>query len=151
MKDELKKYGTRDYILVNLGINISLMISDIVKLKVSDAKNAKVTMKKYVTTIENKTSKSKKFIIYNVLLAELTKYTSNMQQDQYLFQSSKGTNQHITEVQAYRILNKAGKNIGLEELGTHSMRKTFSYHHYQQNKDVALLKEIFNHSHQALH
>ena len=146
MKFELKKNGTRDYMLFYVGINTGLRVSDIVKLKVSDVKNANGTMKEYVTIVEKKTSKTKKFPIYNGLLAELTKYTSDMEQDQYLFPSQKGVNQHITEVQAYRILNKAGKNIGLEEIGTHSMRKTFGYHHYQQNKDVALLQEIFNHS-----
>ena len=26
------------------------------------------------------------------------------------------------------------------------MRKTFGYHHYKQNKDVAILQDIFNHS-----
>ena len=31
-------------------------------------------------------------------------------------------------------------------IGTHKMRKTFGYWHYQQYKDVAILQEIFNHS-----
>ena len=30
------------------------------------------------------------------------------------------------------------------------MRKTFGYHHYQQNHDVALLQKIFNHSSPAI-
>lgn len=41
---------------------------------------------------------------------------------------------------------KRQKRIGLEEIGTHTMRKTFGYWHYQQYKDVAILQEIFNHS-----
>ena len=36
--------------------------------------------------------------------------------------------------------------MGLESVGTHSLRKTFGYHHYQKHKDVALLQELFNHS-----
>ena len=31
-------------------------------------------------------------------------------------------------------------------VGTHTMRKTFGYHHYKQFNDVALLQKIFNHS-----
>ncbi|MBO8430908.1 site-specific integrase, partial [Spirochaetes bacterium] len=31
-------------------------------------------------------------------------------------------------------------------IGTHSMRKSFGYHHYKQFKDVAMLQMIFNHS-----
>ena len=29
--------------------------------------------------------------------------------------------------------------------GTHTLRKTFGYHHYHKFKDVALLQKIFNH------
>lgn len=52
----------------------------------------------------------------------------------------------IGRVQAYRILNSAAKAVGLSEIGTHTLRKTFGYHFYQQYKDVALLQELFNHS-----
>ena len=39
------------------------------------------------------------------------------------------------------------KEAGLQErVGTHTMRKTFGYHHYQKFKDVAMLQKIFNHS-----
>ena len=31
-------------------------------------------------------------------------------------------------------------------MGTHTLRKTFAYHHYKQFKDVALLQKILNHS-----
>ncbi|MCQ9844315.1 site-specific integrase, partial [Staphylococcus aureus] len=42
------------------------------------------------------------------------------------------------------------KSIGLSEIGTHSMRKTFGYHYYKQTKDVALLMAVFNHSSQYI-
>ena len=45
-----------------------------------------------------------------------------------------------------RIIKRASSKLGLEEIGTHTMRKSFGYHHYQQYKDVALLQEIYNHS-----
>ena len=32
------------------------------------------------------------------------------------------------------------------KMGTHTMRKTFGFHFYQQTKDVALLQVLFNHS-----
>ncbi|MGW8655087.1 tyrosine-type recombinase/integrase, partial [Nocardia salmonicida] len=44
------------------------------------------------------------------------------------------------------ILNEAAAHVGLEEIGTHSLRKTFGYHYYQKTKDVAMLQEIFGHS-----
>ena len=49
-------------------------------------------------------------------------------------------------LQAYRVLNEVAEQIGIDEVGTHTMRKTFGYHHYKQNKDVAILQDIFNHS-----
>lgn len=46
-----------------------------------------------------------------------------------------------------RIIRKSCKLAGLpEKVGTHTMRKTFGYHHYQKFKDVAILQKIFNHS-----
>ena len=33
-----------------------------------------------------------------------------------------------------------------ESVGTHTMRKTFGYHHYKMFKDVVMLQKIFNHS-----
>lgn len=125
MKQELQKNGTRDYLLFLLGINTGLRVSDIVKLQVKDVKDPNGAMKEYVTIIEKKTKKTKKFPICNGLLAELTKYTSNMQQDEYIFKSQKGTNKPITEVQAYRILNKAGANIGLTEIRHAHNEKNF--------------------------
>ena len=47
---------------------------------------------------------------------------------------------------AYRVLNRAGRMVGVSEVGTHTMRKTFGYWHYKQYHDIALLQEIFNHS-----
>ncbi|MFP3813497.1 tyrosine-type recombinase/integrase, partial [Bacillus sp. SIMBA_005] len=35
-----------------------------------------------------------------------------------------------------------------DDIGTHTLRKTFGYHFYKQTKDVAMLQEIFNHSDQ---
>lgn len=34
----------------------------------------------------------------------------------------------------------------MENIGTHTMRKTFGYHFYQKTKDAAMLMKIFNHS-----
>jgi integrase len=63
-----------------------------------------------------------------------------------LIQSRKGDNKPISRIQAYRVLNEVAEQLGLEEVGTHTMRKTFGYHHYKKNHDVAILQDIFNHS-----
>ncbi len=53
----------------------------------------------------------------------------------------------LERVSAYRILNAACKKANLEEnIGTHTLRKTFGYHFYRKYKDVVMLQKIFNHS-----
>lgn len=146
MKDELRKNGTRDYMLFYTGINTGLRISDLLKLNRDDIRNNDGSMKSHINIIEKKTKKNKKFPIVNGLFAELDRYTKNMYAGEYLFNSQKGVNSPITASQAYRIITTAGDNIGLTEIGTHTMRKTFGYHHYQQYHDVALLQTLFNHS-----
>ena len=139
-KNELLKKGSRDYMMFIIGINAGLRISDILPLKGKDVKN-----NTHIKIIEKKTGKPKRFKINPYLRKEIDKYIENMNDDDYLFPSRKGNNP-ITRVQAYRILNDVAEKLGIEEVGTHTLRKTFGYHHYQQYKDVAILQEIFNHS-----
>ena len=146
MKEELKKRGTRDYIMFLVGINTGLRISDIVKLNRNDVRDEKNNMRTHITIIETKTKKIKKFPICNDLYIELEKYTRFMRQGEYLFKSQGHTNRPITTTQAYRIIKSCANNIGIKEVGTHTMRKSFGYFHYKQFHDVAMLQEIFNHS-----
>lgn len=140
MKNELLKRSYRDYFLFVMGINTGLRISDILKLKVKDVKN-----KTHITIKENKTDKTKRFRINYELQREIERYIENMDEEEYLFKSRK-TNKPIQRVQAYKILKDAAEKIGIEEIGTHTLRKTFGYHFYRQTKDIALLQELFNHS-----
>lgn len=142
MKKKLMKKNYRDYLLFLVGINTGLRISDILKLKVGDVKN-----KVHIYINEEKTNKEKKVIINSKLREEFKNYiTEDMEEKEYLFKSREGNNKPISRVQAYRILKKVADEIGLEKCGTHTLRKTFGYHHYQRNKDVALLQDLFNHS-----
>ena len=141
MKMELLKTGYRNYLLFVVGINTGLRISDILRLTVLDVKN-----KSHIITNEQKTGKTKRFLINSQLRLELDKYVYDMYYYDFLFQSNKVRNKPINRQQAYKILNDAASKIGLSEIGTHSLRKTFGYWHYQQYKDIALLQELFNHS-----
>lgn len=143
MKTLLKEKGTKYYLMFRIGINVGLRVSDIINLKVGS-----IRAKAHVTIIEKKTGKTKRFLIPNSLQKEIAEFikTNNLEDEDFLIQSRKGDNQPISRIQAYRVLNDTAKQIGLEEIGTHTMRKTFGYHHYQTNKDIAILQEIFNHS-----
>lgn len=125
MKEELKKGGTRDYLMFLTGINTGLRISDLVSLNRDDVRDEHNNMRSHITITEKKTKKLKKFPLCNDLLVEMEKYTRNMKPGDYLFKSQKGHNRPITTTQAYRILKATAKKIGLEEVGTHTLRKTF--------------------------
>lgn len=125
MKTELKKQGIRNYILFTMGINTGLRISDLIKLKVLDVMNEDGTTKDHINITETKTHKTKRFKINDTLSRELKEYTKNMKMTDCLFSSRNGINKPMTRVQAYRILNNTGKKIGIEEIGTHTLRKTF--------------------------
>lgn len=100
----------------------------------------------HIRTREKKTSKAKRAFITAALREHIDQYIAGMDDDEHLFQSREGTNKPLSRSQAYRILNGAAKALGIDEVGTHTLRKTFGYHHYQQFKDVAVLQELFNHS-----
>ncbi len=143
----LKKESFRDYILFRLGINSGLRISDILKLKVEDLRN-----QDYFILREQKTNKPQRLKIQPELKKEIDLYIKDKPDSEYLFKSRKGNNKPIQRVQAYRIINKVAKRVGLlKEVGTHTLRKTFGYHFYMQyndknNRGLSILQQIFNHS-----
>ncbi|MDF1510525.1 site-specific integrase [Robertmurraya sp. DFI.2.37] len=144
MKEVLLKQHYRNYFLFTLGINTGLRISDLLALKVSDVRG-----KSHIVITEQKTGKLKRFRINNELQEHISKFTIYKDNKMYLFQSRRGADR-IHRVQAWKILNAAAKEVGLTEIGTHTLRKTFGYHFYQKYKDVAVLQEIFNHSSPAV-
>lgn len=137
------KYGQRNLLLFDLGINTGLRISDIVRLRIEDVANAD-----RVLILEGKTQK-KRYIYLAGVRDQLDAYIAHTGSSGSLFPSRKG-NGHITTTQAYRVLTDAAIKIGKYDVGTHTLRKTFGFHYYKKTKDVAALMEIFNHTDQAV-
>lgn len=131
--------AARDVLIFLLGINTGLRVNDLVRLQVADVKD-----KSILTIREGKTNK-RRGINVGMLQDEIQAYIQDKSTDVYLFTSQKG-NKAISTTQVYRILNDAADYLGRNDIGTHTMRKTFGYHHYKQFKDVAILQEIFNHA-----
>jgi integrase len=140
IKDILKERSKRDYFLFVMGINCGLRISDMLKLKVGDVRG-----KDHIRLQEEKTDKYKRLKINTALQLAVKEYAEDMKEEEYLFPSRRG-DRPISRIQAYRILNDVARQVGLEEIGTHTLRKTFGYHFYKKTNDVAMLQEIFNHS-----
>ncbi|MBD0379578.1 site-specific integrase [Paenibacillus sedimenti] len=140
IKDRLRHQSLRDEFLFTLGINSGLRISDLLPLRVCD-----VRAKTHIMIKEKKTGKEKRFKINSNLRTIIDDYIRRMDDVEYLFPSNK-TGIPIRREQAYRILNNVAREVGLEDIGCHTMRKSFGFWFYQKTKDIALLQELFNHS-----
>lgn len=141
LADYLKARNERDYVLYMFGIYSGLRISDILILRVRDVRG-----KNEVYIREKKTGKEKRFALNKELIEILDQYVQDKKDYEYLFKSPRYPNKPITRQQAYNILTDAGRAFGIESIGTHTLRKTFGYHMYQQTHDAVTLKEILNHS-----
>lgn len=136
----LKKQSKRDLLLFTIGTNCGLRISDILSLDVGDVRN-----KTHIQIVEKKTGKFKKFPINAKLKPMIADFVKGRRDKEPLFLSY--WKHRLDRVTAYYLIREACEKAGLQErIGTHSMRKTFGYHHYQKFKDVVILQKIFNHS-----
>ncbi|MEI4616946.1 site-specific integrase [Bacillus cereus] len=146
MKDWLLRHSTyRNYFLFYFGINTGLRISDILRLRVKDVRGKemmKLKMEKTEHTVE--------VFLNPVLQREIEKYTKETADSDWLFPSRVG-DKPITRQMADSILRKAAVACGIDKdhWGTHSMRKTFGYHYYKQEKDVYALMKLFGHQTQS--
>lgn len=142
MKRYLKAGNIRDYLLFVLGINSGLRISDLRSLKVEDVKGSE-----RISLREQKTGKIKDFPLSDTCQKAVKEYLQSTKLETgFLFSSRKGGGP-ISRVQAYRILNQAARAIGIkEQIGTHTLRKTFGYWAYQSGVDVTRIQKLLNHS-----
>jgi integrase len=139
--DYLREKSERNYIMFMIGIYSGLRISDILKLRVRDVRNRDRIMIR-----EKKTGKERRFPVNKALKKDLDKYVEEMHDYEYLIKSRKDRNKPITRQQAWTILQTAGEKFGVQKIGTHTMRKTFGYHMYQQTHDIVAIQKILNHA-----
>ena len=134
----------RDLLMFTIGTNCGLRISDILALNVGDVRG-----KNYIQLTEKKTGKFKKFPVNAKLKPMIEEFTKGRKSDEPLFMTK--FQNRLGRVTAYYTIRQACNEAHLEEkFGTHTLRKTFGYHHYKKYKDVAMLQKIFNHSSPAV-
>lgn len=65
----------------------------------------------------------------------------------YVFKSREGEIRAITRQQAFNILKAAAAAVGIKEnIGTHTLRKTWGYHAWKNGYNPVLIMETLNHS-----
>ena len=141
----------RDSLLFVMGINTALRVSDLLSLTVGDVWGSGKP-RHAVKLKEKKTGKIKEFPLNQAIIKELKMYLKERFRgdtpapDKPLFVSQKG-GAALGRRQAWRILSDAGRSIGLESIGTHTLRKTFGYHVFQRSGgNLALVQKLLNHS-----
>lgn len=149
----LRGSSYRDFLLCSFQLNTGLRISDVVPVKVSDVMVSKKRFKEHLAVHEVKTKKNKLIKINDELKSIIRDYVTvnDLELDDYLFKSKKfdenGQPRHITVTQAYRILKEAALAVGIDNFGTHSLRKTWGYFTYKASShNIGLLMDMFNHS-----
>lgn len=139
--------GLRNHLLFVLGINSGLRVSDLLSLKWQDILTDKGKPADRIKIRESKTGKVKDFPLGKNSQKAITDYTASIDVDYEgpVFISRKGGS--ITRIQAWQILNDAAEAVGIiESIGTHTLRKTFGYHAYQQGADITRIQQLLNHS-----
>lgn len=154
--DAMKKLlsnSPRDYLLFVIGINTAFRVSDLLTLKYSDVIDSKGKLRDHFTLNETKTGKNNKVAMTKGVQKALKDYIDKNYEgntNEYLFKSrkrdSKGNSQPINRKSAWRIIQQTAEQLGLKNIGSHSLRKTFAYHQYQMGTDIVLLQDMLNHS-----
>ena len=140
IEENLKQSSMRNLLLFLIGINCGLRISDILKLNIADIQD-----KQFIIVNEKKTGKFKKIPINSKLKPIIKEFIKGKKLSEPLFKSK--NNNRLDRTNAYRIIKKeCSKFVEETRIGTHTLRKTFGYHHYKKFNDIALLQKIFNHS-----
>jgi len=135
-----------------------LRISDLLSLKFSDVMYNDYTFKPYIDIVEQKTDKDSSNVADDCLITKSVQdaielYMCSLENkpnmDDYLFRSQKGNN--LDERSAHKILKKMSRDLKLPyNVGSHTLRKTFSYWTLQLNQDdnnaIIMLQEMLKHS-----
>ncbi len=139
----------RNYLLIIMGLNTALRVTDMLKLRWSMVYDFKCRRQKtHIELTEQKTGKKTRIAMNNTLKEALNNWMAlkKPSKNDFIFESSRGKNA-IDRHQAYRIIRSAADACGLpDHISCHSLRKTFGYQAWRKGIPPALLMNIFNHS-----
>lgn len=136
-------------LLLVVGFNTSLRVSDIRRFRVRDLRG-----QDYAQIRAQKTGKEAKILINPAARRAINRLLAGKNGDDYAFQSRvKDAETHqpkpITRQRAYQIINSIARQAGIRDrIGCHTLRKTFGYHYYKMTGDVVSLQRILCHTSQ---
>lgn len=156
-KDKNKLWiAHRNKLLFLLGINIGIRASDLRNLHYDYFLNDDGSFKDCYAIMPKKTANKRKFVklFFNDVVRQAVLEYINIYPfknlDDFIFPSRKG-NDSITEATIWKIINDTAIEAGIKQnIGSHSLRKTFGYWAWHnatdKNQALIILQAIFNHS-----
>ena len=146
--ERYKKSYAKDLLLFKIGLNVGLRINDLLSITWEDVfKPGTRQFKEYFVPKEQKTKKIRQIFInksFRAAVKEYLKYIPDTKLEGYVFTNRQGN--RLSDASVDKLMKLLEKNLGLENLSTHSLRKTFAYHMYMQTQDLSLVQEILQHS-----
>jgi integrase len=135
-----EKYGLLWY----LGCTTGFRVSDLLKLRVQDVMGTVLTVR------ETKTKKERTVVLPMSCRKkiQMLKKGSKMAPDEFLFQGARKGSQ-MTRQDAHGQIRGTGEALGLEGLGTHSMRKTFAWNLLLKTKSFESVRVALNHQYRS--
>lgn len=148
------KAGRRNYTIFQVGKATLLRVSDVMKLRWADVFTENGTVRQNAFIHDQKTGKAN-LLYLKPIQTDLSTYQAWLQKNHlvsdWLFPSLQHPERHITEKQFYKVMSKVGDLLGINYLGTHTMRKTGAYRVYtQSNYNIGLVMHLLNHSSEAM-
>ena len=148
------QFGRRNYTIFQVGKATLLRVSDLLALRRNENFDDDGSIKKTAYIRDKKTNKPNTLYLKPVK-QDLQDYYAWLQKNnirsEWLFPSTTHHDRHITEKQFYKIMAKVGDLLGINYLGTHTMRKTGAYRVYtQSNYNIGLVMTLLNHSSEAM-
>lgn len=144
------KPNSRNYLLIVMGLNSALRISDILSLTCGDVYDFnRGRLKTHIVVREHKTGKINRIFINKEIHASLSCCVcfADKTELSWLFESQMQKDQPLSRYQAYRLIKKAAAYAGMDsDISCHSLRKTFGYYAWKQGTHPAVLMNIYNHS-----
>lgn len=153
--------GIRNYTVFQTGKATLLRVSDVMKLKKEDVYDDHGNVKKIALTTDKKTKKPNKLYL-RPIRQELINYRNWLQnyqadtgelvfQSKWLFPSLRRPANHLDGHSFYKIVHKVGLSMGIDWIGSHTMRKTGALMVYNQSgKNIGLVMKLLNHSSEAI-
>ena len=149
----LEDDNPRNALLFRVGLNTILRIQDILDLKVNNIFHDDGRFRLYLSLYERKTRKTKSRLMKNIKLNSLLRKAIKdyveffeLSLEDYIFFSMLDPDKNLDRVQAWRILKKAADRVGIDNFGTHSMRKTLAWTIYKKTRDISLVMIMLNHN-----